>query len=126
MKKLIVLLTLMVGVLLTCPAPVMAWVDPLCDPNSPSYLTDPDAREAAGCDENRTLFDAVPGAVTAIFSVVGIIAAAMIVFGGVRYSMSQGDPGKVKKAKDTIMYSVIGLVVTLLSYAIVAFILGNL
>ena len=59
----------------------------------------------------------------AIFA-VGIISVVVIIIGGVNYAMSQGDPGKVKKGKDTIMYGIIGLVVAILAFAIVNFALG--
>ena len=38
--------------------------------------------------------------------------------------MSQGDPGKTKKAKDTILYGLIGLIVCLLAFAIVQFVIN--
>jgi hypothetical protein len=37
---------------------------------------------------------------------------------------SSGDPGKVKAAKDTILYACIGLVVCVLSFAIVNWAVG--
>ena len=63
---------------------------------------------------------------TAVFTVIGIVAVVMIVLGGVNYTTSQGDPSKVKKAKDTILYGVIGLVVALMAFAIVNFVLNSL
>ena len=53
------------------------------------------------------------------------MAVAFIIFGGFQYTTSAGDPGKVKKAKDTILYGIIGLVVAMLAYAIVNFVLSN-
>ena len=38
---------------------------------------------------------------------------------------SSGDAGKVKKAKDTILYGVIGLIVVALAFAIVNFVIGG-
>ena len=40
------------------------------------------------------------------------------------YTTSAGDQAKVKKAKDTIMNGVIGLVVAFLAFAIVNFVLS--
>ena len=57
--------------------------------------------------------------------VIGVIAVVMIILGGVQYTTSSGDAAKVKKAKDTIMYGVIGLVVALLAFAIVNFVLTS-
>src|SRR6478752_6746109 len=42
--------------------------------------------------------------------VAGIIAVIMIIVGGIRYTVSNGESAQIKTAKDTITYSVIGLV----------------
>ena len=63
--------------------------------------------------------------INVVIGVVGFVAVAFIIFGGVQYTTSAGDPGKVKKAKDTILYGIIGLVVSMLAYAIVNFVLAN-
>lgn len=125
MKKItMVLLALIIGSVALSPAPVAAWRDPICD----DPLATPDQLELANCNltEDDTVLAKVPGVVTAVFSIVGLVAVGVIIFGGVRYSVSQGDPGKVKRAKDTIMYAVIGLIVTLSAFAIVAFVLGGI
>ena len=54
-----------------------------------------------------------------ILIVVGIIAVLFIIIGGIRYATSAGDPDKVKKAKNTILYAMIGLAVALLAAVIV-------
>lgn len=54
----------------------------------------------------------------------GIIAVVMLIWGGVRYIISGGDQKKVTDAKNTILYAILGLVVALLSYAIVNFVLN--
>ena len=59
-------------------------------------------------------------------AVLGIVAVIIIIVGGVTYTTSQGDPAKITKAKNTIMYGVIGLVVALLAFAIVNFVLSNI
>lgn len=55
--------------------------------------------------------------------ILGAIAVIMIIIGGIRYATSNGESSAVQSAKNTILYSVIGLVVAILSYAIVNFIL---
>lgn len=59
-----------------------------------------------------------------VFMVVGIVAVIMIIYGGVLMLISMGDPGKNKKARDTIIYGIIGLIIVLLSWAIVNFVLS--
>ena len=63
--------------------------------------------------------------INVVIGVVGFVAVAFIIFGGIQYTTSAGDPGKVKKAKDTILYGIIGLVVAMLAYAIVNFVLSS-
>ena len=53
----------------------------------------------------------------------GIVAVVMVIVGGVQMTTSAGDPGAVKKAKSTIVYAVVGLVVMILAYAIVNFVI---
>lgn len=62
--------------------------------------------------------------VNTLIFVIGIVAVIMIILGGISYATSQGDPTKVKKGKDTVLYGVIGLVIALLAYAIVNFVLN--
>lgn len=59
-----------------------------------------------------------------IIAVAGVIAVIFIIVGGVTYMTSAGDPGKIQKAKSTLLYSVIGLIVVALAYAIVNFAIG--
>lgn len=55
--------------------------------------------------------------------VVGAVAVLMIIIGGLMYVLSGGDPNGTKKAKDTILFAIIGLVIAILAYAIVKFVL---
>lgn len=57
---------------------------------------------------------------------VGAIAVIMLIIGGLRYVISQGDKTNVESAKNTILYAVIGIVIAILAYAIVNFVVGSL
>lgn len=59
------------------------------------------------------------------YSVAGIVAVAFIVYGGIQYLLSQGDPGRTRKATLTIIYAVAGLLVVLLAAAITLFVTGT-
>ena len=61
-----------------------------------------------------------------VYVVIGIVTVVMIIIGGVNYATSQGDSTKVKKAKDTILYGIIGLVIVLLAFAITNFVLSGI
>lgn len=64
--------------------------------------------------------------INVIIGVIGFIAVIVIILGGVQYTTSAGDSGKVKTARNTIMYGIIGLIIALLAYSIVNFVLTNL
>ncbi len=57
------------------------------------------------------------------FVILGAIAILMIVIAGLRYIFARGDAEKVKQAKNVILYSVIGLVISASAYSIVNFVL---
>lgn len=60
------------------------------------------------------------------FGVVGALSLLFMVIGGFRYIVSQGDPQAVSKAKDTLMYAVIGLAIALIAESIVTFVVGRI
>lgn len=61
-----------------------------------------------------------------VFGIIGIVAVIMIIMGGFNMMISSGDPGKVKKGKDTILYGIIGLVIAILAFAIVNFVINGI
>jgi chaperone required for assembly of F1-ATPase len=79
--------------------------------------------QTAGCDN---LMDYVTNIVNVMLFVLGALSVVMIIFGGIKYTISAGDAKKVESAKNTIMYAVIGLVVALLASAIVNFVIVRL
>ncbi len=76
-----------------------------------------------GVFENNDLMNTLQIIINVVVGVVGFVAVAMIVIGGISFATSQGDTSKVAKARNTILYGVVGLVVALLAYAIVNFVL---
>ena len=92
-----------------------------------TYLNDESEVMGTGTnsDEN-TIPETVNRIVNLAIGLIGLLAVIMIIVGGFQYTTSSGDSGKVTKAKNTILYGVIGLVIALLAYAIVNFVLGNL
>lgn len=65
----------------------------------------------------------VTKAVNILLFIIGILSVIMIIFSGIKYATSSGAPDKVKSAKDTLMYSVVGLIIALFAFAIVNFVL---
>ncbi len=64
--------------------------------------------------------------VNALLFILAAVAVIMIVIGGIKYTISQGDSSAITSAKNTILYAVIGLVVAILAYAIVNFVVDRL
>lgn len=75
---------------------------------------------AAQQDEAENI---IKNILNAMLLVLGMIAVVMIVIGGIRYVVSAGDQTQVQAAKNTILYSVVGLIIAILSFAIVNFVI---
>ncbi len=67
----------------------------------------------------------VKKSINLLMYIVGLISVVMMIVGGLKYVTSGGDAAKVGAAKNTIMYSIIGLVVAILSFAIVNFVVAQ-
>ena len=70
--------------------------------------------------------DFIKNLVNVLLYVLAAAAVIVIIFAGIFYTTSGGDAAAITKAKNTLLYAVIGLVVALLSYAIVNFVLTNI
>jgi hypothetical protein len=86
----------------------------LQDAGGNDYCATKDGKTLAGGANNI-----VPTIINLLLYVAGAIAVIVIIFGGIRYVISTGDAARIKSAKDTILYAVIGLIVAILAYAIV-------
>ena len=77
-------------------------------------------------EKNQNLEGVLKGGINLAIGVIGFIAVVIIIYGGFMYTTSAGDSNKVTKAKNAIMYGIIGLVVAMLAFAIVNFVIGGL
>ena len=55
---------------------------------------------------------------------VGVISVIMLIYGGFRYVISGGQKESVTAAKNTILYAIVGLIISIFSYAIVKFVIS--
>ena len=60
-----------------------------------------------------------------LLSFVAGIAIIMIIIGGIRYIISNGDQNAVTGAKNTILYAIVGLIVAIFGFAIVNFVIDD-
>ena len=61
-----------------------------------------------------------------LIGLIAVSAVIMLIIGGFRYVFSQGEATATKGAKDTILYAIIGIVVSILAFAIVNFVIAGL
>jgi hypothetical protein len=93
-----------------------------------AYCGDPTLGLSAGieCGQGNDQPDKLfgdGGIITTIINVmlflIGILCVVMIIFGGIRYTTSTGEKGRIDSAKNTIIYAIVGLVVAIVAYALV-------
>ena len=77
-------------------------------------------------DPGADLWTSVSTIIKSVIGILGLVCVIVIIIGGVNYITSSGVAGKVKKAKYTILYGVVGLVICVLAFAIVQFVLDNI
>lgn len=98
----------------TCPAgSLRAEADSFAECNLPDKSGEP------------TLMETVQKIINVIIGVIGVVAVVVIILGGVYYVISQGEAAKITRAKNTILYGIVGLVVSLLAFAIVNFVMTS-
>lgn len=68
---------------------------------------------------------AISVALSIVFGVTAAVAMLILVIAGFRYIISQGDPNAVSQAKNTIIYAVLGLFISLAAFSIVTFVVGS-
>ena len=82
--------------------------------------------EVGGSENKTDVRGFIGNIIKTMFCVVGVLAVIVIIFAGVTFVMSAGNSQTIQKAKTTIIYAVIGLIVSILSYAIVNFVVSSL
>ena len=73
-----------------------------------------------------SLGDIIRKIINTLMFLLGSVSVLMIIYGGIRYTISGGNTENVVAAKNTILYAVIGLVVAIMAYAIVNFVVQAL
>jgi len=74
----------------------------------------------------KSIWDIWKNIINAAIYIAAIIAVIMLILGGIRYAISNGDVKAIAFAKNTIMYAIIGLVIAFAAYATVNWVIGAL
>lgn len=92
---------------------------------NPLKETCPDPAAKASCDDDAC--DLVQlylnPAIALLSGLVGLVVAGSIIFGGIEYSSSQGDPQKAAKAKSRITNAIFALIAYLFLWAFLQFLI---
>ncbi len=67
----------------------------------------------------------VANVLTLVFGVLGAVSLLVIVASGMRFSLSRGNSESVAKARNGIIYSAVGLGISMLAFAIVRFVVRS-
>lgn len=84
------------------------------EPNVPNAVKGPDT---------ATL---VTNVVNTLSFIAGVASVIAIIVGGIMYITSAGDEGRVRSAKNTLLYAVIGVIISLSAYAIANFVVTQI
>ena len=88
--------------------------------------SDPALADSAVCqssDDNAG--NMIKIVIDTLLFITGILSVIMIIVGGVLYTISSGDQANVTKARNTITYAVVGLIVSLAAFAIVNWVFAS-
>ncbi|MEX0919564.1 MAG: pilin [Candidatus Saccharimonadales bacterium] len=113
MFKILVLVVFVFGFLALLPVDVYA-----NDLGSASELGIPD-NDSFGSDQLNNVLNTV-------FSITGSLAVIFVIVGGFKYVVGSGKPEELQKAKNTILYAVIGLIISLFAMVIINFVISRL
>lgn len=135
MKKTIILLLTIAGFLsisLPTPASAVDVLNPACEgfaggaDNTPTVCNENNTQQTTS---NNSIYgpNGIIGKIARVMVVfVGVASVIMIIIGGLRYVLANGDPNSINGAKNNILYAIIGLIIAVAAQSIVIFVLNKL
>lgn len=82
-------------------------------------------QHVAGCSASNALYNIIPPLGSLFLVLAGAGAVAFVVVGGALMMINWGDDAQVTKGRNSIIYSLLGLVLVLASQVIVSFVSNN-
>ena len=120
------------GVLLLAVLPLAisqpAFADCISNPTSAGCPCALNSSSAACQDLSKQdgLSNTIKNATNIVLFIAGALAVIMIIYGSIRFMTAHGNEKQVESARLIVTYSVIGLIIAILAYALVNFVLSNL
>jgi hypothetical protein len=68
------------------------------------------------------VFPLVANFVSLALTLAGIVAMFLIIYSGIKFMLSSGDPKQLEGARNTLIYAILGLLLVFFSFGIVLFI----
>lgn len=68
----------------------------------------------------------LPVVLNIVFGITALLSILFVAIGGIKYTLSAGDPQGIQSAKNTILYALVGLAVAVSSFTIISFVTGRL
>lgn len=97
-----------------------------------SFNQDDPLKAGQNCSKNQSQPSSIDGEdgvfktiTNVLLFLIGAISVIMIIWGGIQYVTSSGDSTRVQNAKNTILYSVVGLIVAILAFAVTNFVITS-
>lgn len=117
MKKIILSLFVVLSAVFTLPAYAGAAGTVIGN-----ACTDVDSSLCTNLKNDKALINIVKTIVDWLMIILGSVSVIVIVISGIQFVLSAGNPSSITKAKNTLIYAIIGLTVAILATAIVNFI----
>lgn len=76
-----------------------------------------------GIPDNQVNTASIQSILNVVYMVAGVIAVIVLIIAGINYITSAGDTNKITKAKNTILFTVVGLIIIISAFAITNFVL---
>jgi Mn2+/Fe2+ NRAMP family transporter len=116
-----------------CVAPVNSFAAAVDVPDACKYAS-PEVQSSSACkdlnatkaEKEKGMSDAVKNIVNTLLYGIGIVSVIVIIVSAIRFATSGGNEESVTKARRSLIYSVAGLVIAMMAFAIVNFIIDNL
>jgi len=65
-------------------------------------------------------------ATTLISIIIGVASVIIIIIGGIKYTLSGGDPKSTESARNTVLYALIGVAIAVVAQSIVVFVINKI
>lgn len=82
----------------------------------------PDGVTSDVCGDDRTIESVIKVGVDTLMFAIGAVSVVIIIIAGIRMAASSGNAESVKKARNSILFAAIGIIVAISGYAIVRFV----